>query len=65
MNKVYYKGESYQYKVVFNLNNSRQYLLYKENVLTHLIDESELDKKPFLSILRGFADKEIIGAPAV
>jgi hypothetical protein len=65
MNKVYYKGESYHFKTFISENGTRQYLLYKDDVLKHFVEEHELDRRPLISIIRAWADKEILNSPSV
>ena len=59
MNKVQYKGESYDYKTIVQPSGSREYLLYKNDILMHVVSEDELEKKPLICILRSLADKHV------
>ena len=50
MKEVYYKGKSYEYKVI-DLKGTRQFQLYENGVVKHSVEESELDVKSIVSLI--------------
>lgn len=50
MKEVYYKGQPYEYQLV-ELKGKRQFNLYKDGVLMHAVDQSELDIKSIVSFI--------------
>lgn len=51
MKKVYYKGQPYEYKVTGNVPGKRQFQLFSNGILTHFVQEHELDKKSVVSLV--------------
>jgi hypothetical protein len=50
MKEVYYKGQPYQYEVV-DLKGKRQFQLFREGVLVHSVEQSDLDIKSIVSLI--------------
>jgi hypothetical protein len=50
MKEVFYKGQPYQYQIV-ELKGKRQFQLYREGVLTHSVEQCELDIKSIVSLI--------------
>lgn len=51
MNKVYYKGQPYDFKVTRLTSGQRHYSLYKNGLLTHSVMEDDLDKRTIVSFI--------------
>jgi len=56
MSKVHYKGKSYDAKLIVRGPETRHYSLYNsDGILTHFVEEHELDKPSvFKSILKAY-----------
>ena len=50
MKEVYYKGQPYQCRII-ELKGKRQFQLYKNEVLMHSVEQSELDIKSIVSLI--------------
>jgi hypothetical protein len=50
MKEVYYKGLPYQFEVL-DVSGKRQFQLYKDGVLVHSVEQSELDIKSIVSLI--------------
>ena len=50
MKEVYYKGQPYQYEIV-DLTGKRQFQLFKDGMLVHSVEQSELDIKSIVSLI--------------
>ena len=50
MKEVYYKGQPYQYEIV-DLKGKRQFQLFKDGLLMHSVEQSELDIKSIVSLI--------------
>ncbi|SKC87241.1 hypothetical protein [Ohtaekwangia koreensis] len=51
MNKVYYKGQPYDFKVTKLESGQRHYSLYRNGMLTHSVMEDDLDKRTIVSMI--------------
>ena len=50
MKEIYYKGQPYQYDVI-ELKGKRQFQLFKDGILMHSVEQSELDIKSIVSLI--------------
>ena len=50
MKEVYYKGQPYEYQIL-DLTGKRQFQLYKNGILMHSVEQSELDIKSIVSLI--------------
>jgi hypothetical protein len=50
MKEVYYKGQAYEYQTL-ELSGKRQFQLFKNGVLFHSVDQSELDIRSLVSLI--------------
>jgi hypothetical protein len=50
MKEVYYKGQPYQYQII-ELGGKRHFQLYKNGVMEHLVEQSDLDIKSIVSLI--------------
>lgn len=51
MKKVFYKGQPYEYRTTGDTVGKRQFVLYKNGVLTHFVQEEDLDKRSVVSMI--------------
>jgi len=51
MKKVYFRGQAYDYRTSGEIVGKRQFALYKGGVLTHFVEEEDLDKKSIVSMV--------------
>lgn len=54
MKKVYYRGKSFPCKVLGNVPGQRLYMLYKNGVLTHFVEEGQIEKRSLLKTIFDF-----------
>jgi hypothetical protein len=55
MKKVYYKGQPYAYRTIGDVPGHQKFLLYKDGVLTHFVDEHEVERRTLVkTIMRAY-----------
>jgi hypothetical protein len=50
MKEVYYKGQPYEYQII-ELKGKRHFQLFKNGVLAHSVEQSDLDIKSIVSLI--------------
>jgi hypothetical protein len=51
MKRVYFRGQPYEYRIQGDVIGKRQFALYKNGVLTHFVQEEDLDKRSLVSMV--------------
>jgi len=51
MKRVYFKGQPYEFRTSGDIVGKRQFALYKNGVLTHFVQEEDLDKRSLVSMV--------------
>jgi hypothetical protein len=60
MNKVYYRGKAFPYKIVGDSPGERWYMLYENNVLCHFVEERKVEKRSILKAVFDFYYKGVM-----
>jgi len=60
MNKVYYQGKPFPYKIMGDKPGQRWYMLYENEVLKHFVEEKNIEKRSVLKTIFDFYYKGVM-----